>query len=168
MSVWFTWSINQASPGSSVLVSAAFSRSKYFYIVTLALNLLCTCKNSWIVSLTLVDGVLLAWHLAVLIGFRIWKINHRLKSHSAGLNRKDHVLSAILESGVSLSLNSQLSPCIDPLLVAAMYTASLIGLIGTSVADNSAMFLFLNAVSPSLSLSNNFLMVCIYRCHLLS
>jgi hypothetical protein len=44
MSVWFTWSINQVSPGSNVPVSVSVARSKYFYIVTLALNLLCTCK----------------------------------------------------------------------------------------------------------------------------
>lgn len=42
MSAWFTWSVNEAKPGASVLISNVFARSKYFYICTLALNLLCT------------------------------------------------------------------------------------------------------------------------------
>jgi hypothetical protein len=46
MSVWFTWSLSQGSPGSSVLASTAFARSKYFYAATLALNILCTCKHA--------------------------------------------------------------------------------------------------------------------------
>ena len=41
-SVLFTWSINEAKPGTSVLISNVFLRSKYFYMSTLALNLLCT------------------------------------------------------------------------------------------------------------------------------
>src|ERR1700733_1272604 len=151
MSVWFTWSITRASPESSALVSASVARAKYFYIVTLAVNLLCTCKHRSDVELYfLIDIFLLAWHLTVLIGMRIWNINHKLRSHPAGLNRRERVLSAILESGVSLSHNFCFSICVDPLLVAAIYTAILVGLIGTSVTGNSAQFFFLNLVNSSL------------------
>ena len=41
-SVLFTWSINEAKPGASVLISNVFLRSKYFDMSTLALDLLCT------------------------------------------------------------------------------------------------------------------------------
>jgi len=106
MSVWFTWSLNQAKPGKSVLISTAFARSKYFYAATLAVNLLCT----------------------FLIAFRIWHI-HRTSNCCSELKHKNNVLSAILES-------------------AAIYTAILLCLIGTSVSDNSAMFIFLNSLPP--------------------
>jgi len=107
LSVWVTWSINQISSSSNLLASTSVALSKYFFIVTLALNLLCT-------SLT---------------GLRIWNINHKLRSYPAGLNRRNHVLSAILES-------------------TAIYTAILVGLIGTSVTDNSAGFVLLNLIPP--------------------
>lgn len=42
MAAWMNWSINQAEPGQSVLVSTVFARSKYFYAATLSLNVLCT------------------------------------------------------------------------------------------------------------------------------
>lgn len=47
ISVWFDWSMKQAEPGKSVTVSAAFDRSKYFYIATLVLNWFCTVMISW-------------------------------------------------------------------------------------------------------------------------
>ncbi|KIM90159.1 hypothetical protein PILCRDRAFT_811885 [Piloderma croceum F 1598] len=126
MSVWFTWSINQASSESGVLVSVSMARSKYFYVVTLALNLVCT----------------------FLIGLRIWNINHKLRSHPAGLNRRERILSVILES-------------------AAIYTAILVGLIGTSVAGNSAQFCFLNLVNSSLPPEYSLNDTYIHRCRLL-
>jgi len=107
MSAWFTWSVNQASPGSSVLVSTVFARSKYFFAVTLAVNLLCT----------------------FLIAFRIWTIQRSVTDYAVGSTGKYIVLSAILES-------------------AAIYTALLFCLIGTSVTGNSAMFFFLNSMPP--------------------
>jgi len=107
MSVWFTWSITQAARGNSVLITAAFARSKYFYAATLALNLLCT----------------------VLIVFKIWDIQRKITGYVVRSNSQDTVLSAILES-------------------AAIYTALLCVLIGTSAVDSSTMLIFLNSIPP--------------------
>lgn len=107
MSIWFTWSITQASPGNSVMITTAFARSKYFYAATLALNLLCTS----------------------LIAFKIWDTQRKIAGYSVGSNRKDAVLSAVLES-------------------ASIYTAFLFALIGTSVAGSSTMLIFLNLMPP--------------------
>ncbi|KAH9484908.1 hypothetical protein JR316_0001810 [Psilocybe cubensis] len=106
MSVWFTWSVNEAHPGSSVLVSTVFARSKYFFVATLALNLLCT----------------------VLIAYKIWKVQSQVVPYVSGPSRGANALSIILES-------------------AAIYSAALICLIGTSIAGSSVMFLWLNSGS---------------------
>jgi len=107
MSVWFTWSVNEAHPGSSVLVSTVFARSKYFFVATLALNLLCT----------------------TLIAYKIWKVQSKVIPYVSGPSRGANALSIILES-------------------AAIYSAALICLIGTSTAGSSVMFFFLNSMPP--------------------
>jgi len=76
LSVWFTWSVNQASPGSSVLVSTTFARSKYVFTATLVLNFLCTS----------------------LISFRIWSIQRSLAVYPGRSIRKYTLLTVILES----------------------------------------------------------------------
>ncbi|KZP07797.1 hypothetical protein FIBSPDRAFT_277584 [Athelia psychrophila] len=80
MSIWFTWSINQATPGANVLASTVFQRAKYFYAATLAMNLCCT----------------------LLIGFRIWKIQSGLNSFRGG--GRVNVLSIIVESAAIYSV----------------------------------------------------------------
>jgi hypothetical protein len=75
MSVWFTWSINRAAPGNSVLASAAIVRSKYFYVATLVLNVFCT----------------------VVIAFKIWGISRAVKGVAAN-SRGPSAMSIILES----------------------------------------------------------------------
>ncbi|KAI0081285.1 hypothetical protein K474DRAFT_1672033 [Panus rudis PR-1116 ss-1] len=72
---WFTWSINEAKQGDSVLISNAFARSKYFYAVTLSLNITCT----------------------VLIAYRVWRIQRSVSSHALG--RLPNAVSIIMESG---------------------------------------------------------------------
>jgi hypothetical protein len=79
LSVWFTWSINEAHPGNSVLVSAVFVRSKYFLIATLVLNLLCT----------------------LLISVRIWRIQRLVTPFKA--SRGANAISIIVESAALYS-----------------------------------------------------------------
>ncbi|CAL1707483.1 unnamed protein product [Somion occarium] len=79
MSAWFTWSVNEAKPGASVLISNVFARSKYFYICTLALNLLCT----------------------VLIAYKIWSIQRRVLNQYYG--RLPNALSIVVESAAIYS-----------------------------------------------------------------
>jgi hypothetical protein len=66
------------------------------------------------------------------------------------LNRRERVLSTILESGVSPRHNFRFPLCVDLLLIAAIYTAILVCLVGTSVTGNSAQFLLLNLVNSSI------------------
>ncbi|CAL1707467.1 unnamed protein product [Somion occarium] len=80
MAAWFTWSVNEASPGASVLVSTVFARSKYFYAVTLALNVLCT----------------------VLIAFRVWSVQRTVSGSVTG--RLPNVLSIVIESAAIYSV----------------------------------------------------------------
>ncbi|KIK55460.1 hypothetical protein GYMLUDRAFT_99564 [Collybiopsis luxurians FD-317 M1] len=75
MSVWLTWSLHQATPGNSVLVSSAFDRTKYFFFATLAVNLFCT----------------------VMIAFKIWSIRTAVRGVSLK-NAGPSALSIILES----------------------------------------------------------------------
>ncbi|KAG7090246.1 hypothetical protein E1B28_011844 [Marasmius oreades] len=43
MGTWHTWSMGEAQPGSSILSdSATYERSLYFFVTTLAFNLVCT------------------------------------------------------------------------------------------------------------------------------
>ncbi|KAG7090234.1 hypothetical protein E1B28_011834 [Marasmius oreades] len=42
MSAWHTWSVGEAQPGSSILNSATYERSLYFFAATLAFNFVCT------------------------------------------------------------------------------------------------------------------------------
>ena len=41
---WATWSITQVRPGDNIMAADVTLRVKYFYAVTLALNLFCTCE----------------------------------------------------------------------------------------------------------------------------
>lgn len=41
-SIWATWSISEVKPGDNVLLANVTLRAKYFYSLTLALNVLCT------------------------------------------------------------------------------------------------------------------------------
>ncbi|CAL1707478.1 unnamed protein product [Somion occarium] len=77
---WFTWSTNVAKPGASVLISAVFARSKYFYVVTLILNLLGS----------------------VLIAFRLWSVRRRVSRHTFG--RVPNVISIVVESAAIYSV----------------------------------------------------------------
>lgn len=77
---WFTWSTNVAKPGASVLISAVFARSKYFYVVTLILNLLGT----------------------VLIAFRLWSVRRRVSGHAFG--QVPNVISIVVESAAIYSV----------------------------------------------------------------
>ncbi|KAF9003196.1 hypothetical protein BDZ89DRAFT_967573 [Hymenopellis radicata] len=113
MSVWFTWSINKAHPGSSVLLSTVWDRSKYFYIATLVLNWYCTISTDLVISL------------------RIWGIQRALNNYATlRMDNSNSALAIILES-------------------AAIYSVALVCLIGTSAANSSTMFCFLNSVSGS-------------------
>lgn len=97
MSVWFTWSLHQAKPGKSVLISTAFARSKCFYAAMLAVNLVCTCKH-----IHQILHFISHFHVTacvVLIAFRIWHIHHA-SNCITDQKHKNNVLSAILESGV--------------------------------------------------------------------
>ncbi|PFH53310.1 hypothetical protein AMATHDRAFT_171785 [Amanita thiersii Skay4041] len=76
MSIWFTWSITEAEPGNSVLISSALDRSKYFFAATLAVNLLCT----------------------VLIAYRIWHIQRAVTGYRLGQRRAQNALYIVLES----------------------------------------------------------------------
>ncbi|KAF7790971.1 hypothetical protein EIP86_001930 [Pleurotus ostreatoroseus] len=52
-SAWFTWSLHQVKPGDDVLVANVTVRAKYFYSVTLILNVICTFGISykiWIIQ----------------------------------------------------------------------------------------------------------------------
>ncbi|KZP34464.1 hypothetical protein FIBSPDRAFT_809743, partial [Athelia psychrophila] len=82
MSVWFTWSINQATPGSSVLVSTVFQRCKYFYGATLAMNLCCT----------------------ILIAARIWKIQYNANVFRSPGAKRMNILAIIVESAAIYSV----------------------------------------------------------------
>ncbi|ESK90476.1 hypothetical protein Moror_13645 [Moniliophthora roreri MCA 2997] len=81
MSVWFTWSIREARPGSSVLVSTVFARSKYFFAATLAMNLLCT----------------------LLIAYRLWAVGRAVRGYSHSSRRGASALSIVLESAAIYS-----------------------------------------------------------------
>ncbi|KAF8621299.1 hypothetical protein AX15_007897 [Amanita polypyramis BW_CC] len=76
MSIWFTWSVTEAKRGYSVLSAMTFSRSKYFFAATLAVNLVCTC----------------------LIAYRIWAIQNAVTRYSRGSHRVQNALLIILES----------------------------------------------------------------------
>ncbi|KAK7056662.1 hypothetical protein VNI00_002379 [Paramarasmius palmivorus] len=75
MSVWFTWSIREAKPGSSVLVSTVFDRSKYFFLATLAMNLLCT----------------------LLIAYKLWAVGRAVREYTQ-TRRGANALFIVLES----------------------------------------------------------------------
>ncbi|THG93724.1 hypothetical protein EW026_g7590 [Hermanssonia centrifuga] len=44
-SIWATWSLKEAKPGSNVLMADVTLRAKYFYAITLVLNCICTGKH---------------------------------------------------------------------------------------------------------------------------
>ncbi|KAF9253997.1 hypothetical protein L218DRAFT_1059021 [Marasmius fiardii PR-910] len=79
MSAWHTWSVAESEPDSSLLDSATYQRSLYFFAATLAFNLVCT----------------------TLIGFKLWRTRQDLKFvedfdeyHYYGVNHQ-HVTKAI-------------------------------------------------------------------------
>ena len=41
-SAWFTWSLHEVKTGDNVLLANVTVRAKYFYLVTLILNIICT------------------------------------------------------------------------------------------------------------------------------
>lgn len=135
-SVWFTWSLNEASPGRSVLLSTVWLRSKYFYICTLALNVLCTSR---FFSIQLQQY--LTRFFPVLIAYKIWSIQRHVSSTYYG--RGPNVMFIILESGMTFhTIRIAASHC----SLAAIYSALLIVLIGTTVAHSPSMFIILNSV----------------------
>jgi hypothetical protein len=69
-----------------------------------------------------------------LIAFKIWNIQRRIASSSIGSNRTATVFSAVLESGISFNYDTHDVSRFDSSSVAAIYTAFLFVLIGTSAA----------------------------------
>ncbi|KAF7790918.1 hypothetical protein EIP86_001876 [Pleurotus ostreatoroseus] len=79
-SVWFLSSLRLVTPDDDVLLSKVTVRSKYFYTVTLVLNILCTCG----------------------ISCKIWMIQRGLSEYAMNsVSRLRRILSIIIESGAS-------------------------------------------------------------------
>ncbi|EMD35416.1 hypothetical protein CERSUDRAFT_116183 [Gelatoporia subvermispora B] len=80
MSAWATWSLTQVKLGDNVLLADVTLRAKYFYALTLALNLICT----------------------LLISYRIWSIQGGVNGAVSGL-RLSRVIHILIESAASYS-----------------------------------------------------------------
>ncbi|OCH86138.1 hypothetical protein OBBRIDRAFT_783706 [Obba rivulosa] len=80
MSAWATWSLTQVKFGDNVLLADVTLRAKYFYAITLALNLMCT----------------------LLISYRIWSIQGGVGGAVSGA-RLSRVIQILIESAASYS-----------------------------------------------------------------
>ncbi|KAG7091735.1 hypothetical protein E1B28_008136 [Marasmius oreades] len=118
MSAWHTWSVGEAEPGSSILDSATYQRSLYFFAATLAFNLVCT----------------------ILIGFKLWRTQRDLKFVEDG--HEYHHYSA------SRCRYHATRTTVIVLESAAIYSAALVCLIGTALVHYSAYFILYNSMPP--------------------
>ncbi|GJE85477.1 hypothetical protein PsYK624_015560 [Phanerochaete sordida] len=82
LSAWATWSITEVRPGDDVMLANVTLRVKYFYSVTLALNLFCTLA----------------------IAGRIWSVHRGVTARSISGVRFTGVIAVILESAAIYSV----------------------------------------------------------------
>ena len=74
---WELWSLAQLQPNAPVMMAVIAYHVKYFYLVTLMLNLTCTA----------------------MIAYKIWCVHRKAAAAEAGNMRFAGVLAAIIESG---------------------------------------------------------------------
>ncbi|KAJ3526251.1 hypothetical protein NM688_g8282 [Phlebia brevispora] len=81
-STWFIVSLHQVLPGDNVLIANVTVRAKYFYIVTLILNVLCTFG----------------------ISYKIWMIQRGVSDYAVGsASRMTRIIAVIVESAAIYS-----------------------------------------------------------------
>lgn len=128
------------------MVADVTLRVKFFYAVTLALNLFCSRTSA---ILLIHPHVMTNVTVAVVIAWKIWSIHRHLSQHSVSGVRFVGIIAVIVESGESSAAQLKTVHVHFP-LSALVYTALLIVLIVTSVVASTAMFIVLNAVRPPL------------------
>lgn len=116
-------------------------RFRNFYILTLTLNVLCTCEYAAHRTYTEPHPTL------AMISWKIWSVHRKVKRHAVAGVRVYGIMTIIIESGEFTVLGNRYLVGANDKDVAAVYSGLLAGLIVTTVLDSTVLWIIIDSVS---------------------